>query len=306
MNMNINSNINNPTNLISQGSSNFNKFSSNKYINGTKEFLSSNSMIAKFSFLLFVIIIFVTLLRLGSTLLASLFSPSSNPILINGMIDSQQMQVIPQNPSEPGSIPVLRSQNDSDGMEFTWSVWIFIKDLNNKRDEYKHIFHKGNDDINIVNDETNINHNLRVGLNQPNNAPGLYITPYTNDLAIIMNTFDKINDEVIIKGIPLKKWINVIIRLNKQNQLDVYINGTITKRHILQGVAKQNYGNVYVSMNGGFSGNTSDLRYFNSAISTNKIKKIVEKGPNTKVSGVSDMSKSMPYYLSTQWYLSEI
>jgi len=263
-------------------------------------------MIAKFSFLLFVIIIFVTLLRLGSTLLASLFSPSSNPILINGMIDSQQMQVIPQNPSEPGSIPVLRSQNDSDGMEFTWSVWIFIKDLNNKRDEYKHIFHKGNDDINIVNDETNINHNLRVGLNQPNNAPGLYITPYTNDLAIIMNTFDKINDEVIIKGIPLKKWINVIIRLNKQNQLDVYINGTITKRHILQGVAKQNYGNVYVSMNGGFSGNTSDLRYFNSAISTNKIKKIVEKGPNTKVSGVSDMSKSMPYYLSTQWYLSEI
>lgn len=304
--MNMNANMNNPSNLVSQGSSNFNKFSSNKYLNGTKEFLTSNSMIAKFAFLLLVIIIFVSLLRLGSTLLASFFSPSSNPILINGMIDSEQMQVIPQNPSEQGSIPVLRSQNDSDGMEFTWSVWIFIKDLRNKRDEYKHIFHKGNDDINIVNDDTGVNHNVRVGMNQPNNAPGLYITPHTNNLAVIMNTFDKINDEVIIKGVPLKKWVNVIIRLNKQNQLDVYINGTITKRHILQGVAKQNYGNVYASMNGGFSGNTSDLRYFNSAISTNQIKKIVEKGPNTKVSGDTDLSKSTPYYLSTQWYLSEI
>ena len=29
--------------------------------------------------------------------------------------------------------------------------------------------------------------------------------------------------------------------------LDAYINGTIVKRHILTGVPRQNYGNVYVS-----------------------------------------------------------
>lgn len=306
INTNMNMNMNSPSNLVSQGASKFNKFSSNKYLNGTKEFLTSNSMIARFAFLLLVIIVFVSLLRIGSTLLASLFSPSSNPILINGMIDSEQMQVIPQNPSEQGSIPILRSQNDSDGMEFTWSVWIFIKDLRNRRDEYKHIFHKGNDDIRILNDDTSASGNVRVGMNQPNNAPGLYITPHTNNLAVVMNTFDKINDEVIIKGVPLKKWVNVIIRLNKQNQLDVYINGTIAKRHILQGVAKQNYGNVYASMNGGFSGHTSELRYFDSAIGTNQIKNIVQKGPNMSVSNQTNMAQSSPYYLSTKWYLSEI
>lgn len=300
--MNLNLNMNKPTNLVSQGATSFRRFTSNKYLNGTKDFLNSNSMIAKFAFLLLAVIVFVTLLRIGSTLIASYFEPSRSPILINGMIDGEQMQVIPQNPSENGSIPVLRSQNDSEGMEFTWSVWIFIKDIRNRRDEYKHIFHKGNDDISIANDGAGV----RVGMNQPNNAPGLYITPHTNNLAVVMNTFDKINDEVIIKGVPLKKWVNVIIRLNKQNQLDVYINGTITKRHILQGVAKQNYGNVYASMNGGFSGYTSELRYFDTAIGTNQIKNIVKDGPNMSMSGQTDMKKSSPYYLSTKWYLSEI
>ena len=121
-----------------------------------------------------------------------------------------------------------------------------------------------------------------------------------------MNTFDKINDEIIIKGVPVQKWVNVIIRLNKQNQLDIYINGTLTKRHMLQGVARQNYGDVYASMNGGFSGFTSELRYFDTAIGTNKIKHIVQKGPNMKMNSNTSMTKSKPHYLSTKWYFTDL
>lgn len=304
MNMNMNTNPTPQLGQVSQGVSKFNPFSSNRYLNGTTAFLNSNSMIAKFAFLLLVVIVFVTLLRIGSTLMASLFAPSRNPILINGMIDAEQMQVFPQNPSEKGAVPILRSENDDQGMEFTWSVWIYIKDFRHRRDEYKHIFHKGNDDIN-VSDGDNAK-NVRVGMNQPNNAPGLYITPHTNNLAVVMNTFDEINEEVIIKGVPLQKWVNVIIRLNKQNQLDVYINGTLTKRHMLQGVARQNYGDVYASMNGGFSGFTSELRYFDTAIGTNKIKNIIQKGPNMKISSNTSMTKSKPYYLSTKWYFTDL
>ena len=263
-------------------------------------FQASNSMVAKFGFLIFILILFVTFLRLGSTFLAWLFEPSKSPVLINGMIDSKNMSVIPQNPSTSGAKPILRSNNDDDGMEFTWSVWIYINDFNYKRDEYKHVFHKGNDNINLT--ETDANY----GMNQPNNAPGLYITPHTNDLVVMMNTFEKINDEIKIKGVPLKKWINVIIRLNKQNQLDVYINGTLTKRHMLQGVAKQNYGNVFVSMNRGFDGNTSELRYFDTAINMTKIRNIVENGPNLKMTKTSNIAKSKPYYLSSNWYFNEL
>ncbi len=286
---------------ISRGVTDFKPPPSNNYVRDAKTFLESNGMVAKVAFLILVLIAFVTLLRLGSGLLGAIFEPSRSPILIKGMIDSREMKVFPQKPSTKGAVPIMRSVNDDQGMEFTWSVWIYINDLHHyKRDEYKHVFHKGNDDINMNDTDA------RFGMNQPNNAPGLYITPHTNDLLIAMNTFDKINGEVRIKGVPVKKWVNVIIRLNKQNQLDVYINGTLTKRHILEGVAKQNYGNVYASMNGGFDGNTSELRYFDTAIGMNKIRNIVSKGPNMKLDGTTNSAKSKPYYLSTQWYFNEV
>lgn len=281
--------------MNSDYSNNFNQFSSSSNVDGNREFLNSNSLIAKFAFLLLVIVLFVIVLRLGSSIFSWIFSPSPNPILINGMVDSKQMLVIQQDPSIKGSIPIMRSDNDAQGMEFTWSVWMYIDDFTYKQNEYKHVFHKGNDDINVTNPP--------IGLNYPNNAPGLYITPDTNDLIVIMNTFDTINETVLIKDIPLNKWINVIIRLNNQHQLDIYINGTLTKRHMLKGVAKQNYGNVYVSMNGGFSGYTSELRYFGSAIGTNKIQDIVNKGPNMNMNS-ADLTKTKPHYLSTRWYFA--
>ena len=89
-----------------------------------------------------------------------------------------------------------------------------------------------------------------------------------------------------------------------ENVLDVYINGTLVKRHQLSGVARQNYDNVYVSMNGGFSGFTSDLRYFNYSIGTFKIDQIVMSGPNMKMKD-ADIKDSVPKYLSTRWFFSE-
>ena len=47
-------------------SSPFSQFSSNKYVSGTREFLESNSIVAKFAFLILVLIAFVVLLRLGT------------------------------------------------------------------------------------------------------------------------------------------------------------------------------------------------------------------------------------------------
>ena len=280
---------------VSDGPSGFSQFSSNKYLSGTRDFLESNSLVAKFAFLLLVIVLFVMALRLGTSLLSWIFSPSPNPILIDGMINAKQMVVIPQDPSTSGARPIMRSVDQVDGMEFTWSVWIYVDDFTYRQDAYKHVFHKGNDDINTT--------TIPTGVNQPNNAPGLYITPHTNKLMVIMNTFDTVNEEIIIPDLPLNKWVNVIIRVDDQHQLDVYINGTLTKRHMLKGVPKQNYGDVYASMNGGFSGYTSELRYFDSALGTNRINSIVDAGPNMKMSG-DDMTKSKPHYLSTRWYFA--
>jgi hypothetical protein len=275
------------------GPSNFNQFQSNKYLSGSREFLESNSLIAKLAFLILIVVAFIFLLRLGITFLSWLFSYRSSPVLINGMVDAREMMIIPQNPNTSGSIPIERSSNKDDGIEFTWSVWLYIDDLTYKQGQFRHIFHKGNDNINLTKQPK--------GMNMPNNAPGLYISPNTNGIVIVMNTFNNIVEEISIDNIPIKKWFNVIIRCNG-NVLDVFINGTLTRRHILGGVAKQNYGDVYVSMNGGFSGYTSSLRYFNHAIGTSKILSITNDGPNMKMLSSSSLSKSKPPYLSTRWY----
>jgi hypothetical protein len=105
----------------------------------------------------------------------------------------------------------------------------------------------------------------------------------------------------------LNKWINVLIRC-QNTTLDVYINGTITKSHELNGVPKQNYGNVYVAMNGGFSGYISNLWYYNYALGATDISNLVTKGPNTTVvssgssSGTDSISLSNPNYLSLRWF----
>lgn len=267
----------------------------------SKDFLDSSSIIAKFSFLLFVIIIFVSLLRIGTSILVWFLSPSKDPILMKGLNNAKQSVNIPQDPSVDNSIPILRSVDQTKGMEFTWSIWMYIDEFNNyKKEEYKHVFHKGNDSITQTGDDK--------GKISPINAPGLYITPHVNNLEIVMNTFDQINDNIVIKNIPINKWINVIIRLNNQQQLDVYINGILSKRHTLNGVARQNYGNVFSSMNGGFSGYTSELRYFDNAIGLGKINEIVKSGPNLKIysSGKgNDITSSKPQYLSTKWYFNE-
>ena len=284
----------------------FQQFQSNQYVSAGKDFLQSNSIIAKFAFLILVLILFLMVLSLGTKILTWIFSPTHNPILIDGMILSNQMMIIPQNPSIKGAKPIYRSDNEREGMEFTWSVWVKIDDYAYKIDQYKHVFHKGNN--NIPTTEAGAG---KAGINFPNNAPGLYIKPVlknqkrgnTAGFLIKMNSFNNIDEDVHIDNIPLNKWVNVIIRVTKQTQLDVYISGTLVKRHMMKSVSKQNYGDVYASLNGGFMGNTSDLRYFESALSTSEIQNIVNKGPNTNLVSGASIGKSKNKYLSTRWFL---
>ena len=280
-----------------QGSSTFNQFQTNQYVNATQDFLNSNSLIAQVAFLLLVLFVFIILLRLGISLLGYFLAPTNSPKLINGMVDAKQLIVIPQDPSAEGAITINRSVNANEGIEFTWSVWVFIDDLTYNNGKYRCVFYKGNDYAN----NPNATNEESQGLNFPNNAPGLYLAPNTNSLIVMMNTFNVINEEITIDDIPLNKWINVIIRC-QNNTLDVYINGSIIKSHSLHGVPKQNYGDVYIAPNGGFSGYISNLWYYNYALGTTEIAKITDKGPNTNMKGSNGLNVKNSNYLSLRWF----
>jgi len=276
---------------VDEGKTEASKVSSSikERFSGFFNFMESNSLVAKFSFLLLVIFVFIILLGICINIIARLFNNSIKQKIINGMINaSTQMLTIKQDPNLSGSKTIYRSNNMESGIEFTWSVWIYINDIGNT-DKYQHVFSKGNYGPN--------DH----GLNYPNNAPGLYIFPGQNKLCVIMDTYEVIGEEVDIPDIPMNKWVNVIL-ICRNKYLDVYINGVITKSTELIGVPKQNYGDVYVAMNGGFNGYISNLWYYSYALGTVAVENLVQKGPNTKMTDSSSMNSKDFDYLSLRWY----
>jgi hypothetical protein len=170
-------------------------------------------------------------------------------------------------------------------------LWVFINDLGKQDNKYKHIFHKGN--VNLADS----------GLNFPNNAPGMYLSPNKNEFTIIMNTFDNINEEIKVTDVPMNKWVNVIIRCNNKT-LDIFTNGIITKSVQLSNVPKQNIGDVYVGLEGGFDGYISNLWYWGYSLNASQILHLVNSGPNTKMKS-SNMTLKNPNYLSMRWYWAE-
>ena len=255
-------------------------------LDGAKTFLTANTLVSKVVFLILILLLFIFLFRIFSSLLAMLFLPSRNPKLVKGMKSGKKIKVIPQDPNIKNSIPVMRSNNQRGGVEFTWTIWLYIDTLNYKLGQRKHIFHKGSQS--------------RDGSGNafPNNGPGLYLHPTRNSLIVVMNTFDKILEEVDINDIPMKKWVNIGIRV-KGKTMDIYVNGQLALRHIFKSVPKQNYGNVFVNMNGGFDGEISDLWYHDSALTGTQIADIVRDGPDLT------QDKSMvvfPPYFSLKWF----
>jgi len=255
-------------------------------------FLTDDDPFSKFVFLILLFIGFGLTINVLMALL-SYFMYNPSPYLVKGMIPGNVSMVIQQDPSISGAVPIERSDN-KDGIEFTWSVWVNITDIGNS-DQYQHIFHKGEQNI-----------DTETGLNFPNNAPGLYISPHTNELVVIMNTFNVINEEIKIPNFPMNKWVHVVVRVMNNNALDVYINGALAKRHILSSVPKQNYGNVYIASNGGFTGNLSNLRYFKYAIQPGELLSITNAGPDLTVNSKSVALSSIPPYLSMQWYTDNV
>lgn len=261
-------------------------------------FQDSNSAIMNFAFVIMVIIVFFILLQMSITFISSISSSEDGkPYLIKGMIDGKTMVEIEQDPSKSDSITVVRSSNENDGVEFSYSTWLYIDDLEYNKGQFRHIFHKGDDVINYDDDA------IGAGLSFPNNAPGVYLAPYKNDLLVVLNTFQNVIEKIVIRNITLNKWINIIVRCENKT-VDVYVNGSIARRHVLSGLPRQNYGNVYACMNGGFSGNLSNLRYYNYALGTREIENIIFWGPNTSMASQSDLKRDSYNYLSFKWYTS--
>tara|TARA_Y100000768_G_scaffold389042_1_gene391374 strand:- start:3388 stop:4206 length:819 start_codon:yes stop_codon:yes gene_type:complete len=268
--------------------------------NASKDFLESNNLITKFVFIIGLLIVFLILLRFFISIGAWMFMASPTPHFTDGINSTDEGYIINVNPTKFGSKPVLRSVNEKEGLEFTYSIWLYIKDLNDSGDN-ECIFRKGATALNR--DETN--------------GPGLYIKKENNEahLTVKMDYYNSnplSNDaydteEIVDVKVPLRTWANVMIRCNGQN-LDVLINGILYSSKLLPGIPRQNYYDIEFS--GGsagkepFEGYISDFWYWNYSLGTNAIVNLINNGPNTKnLKQKQSMDDKVPEYLSFNWFI---
>lgn len=286
--------VGNATNAVKDS---LNQFSSSSEVDGSSDFLQSNSILAKFAFLFLMLIAFFLLVNLGIMIMGYFIKPPTSPYLVSGTADASTSNRIPQDPKNDKAVTLQRSNNQKTGIEFTYSIWVYVNDVDPKqKPQFQNIFNKGNASYDVS------------GIATVNNGPGLYLDNAKNQLVVVMNTVSNTNPSqmVNVPNIPLRKWFHVTLRL-ENTYLDVYINGTVTTRMVLADVPKQNYFDVQVCQNGGFNGSYADLRYFDRALTVFEINNIVIWGRNTNSAtgkGASADATGFPYYLSNLWYSS--
>lgn len=180
-------------------------------------------------------------------LLYKAFSGSSDSVLV-GMHDAKTEQTI--------------SASDLPGTDNTslwsYSIWFAIEDWNYQFDESKILF-------------------TRVDT-QKNVGPEVKLGAVDNSITVSLATYAGDTQACTINNVPLQKWVNLIVVLNNR-ALDLYLDGKLVRTCVLDGVAKIATGSsIYLTPSGGFSGATSQFRYFDHPLNPRQAYEIYREG----------------------------
>jgi hypothetical protein len=211
---------------------------------------------------------------------------------------------------------IYSSANEPSGLEFSYSMWIFIdpKTFENSRTQQcgpagtvnsaamKHIFHKGS----------------KSGF--PLLGPAVFVMGNTNTLRVYQNTSTAWNSFVEVPNIPVGKWFHLVITM-KGKFMDVFVNGNIAVREEFATVPKLNFGNVYLlspitfppnpntplqlgdyKVDGAAVGMVSRVKYFAYAANYAQIDTLFREGPSKKI--VSKTYTQTPPYMFDDWWVT--
>lgn len=211
---------------------------------------------------------------------------------------------IPQNPNLTIAQTVSQSNNERTGVEFSYSFWLNVHPSAFRQElGLSHIFHKG------------------FSSQFPLLAPGVYMRSDTNTLRVYMNTYKTWNNYVDVENIPVGKWVHVVIAI-KDNALEVYINGNLSKKLPFDGYAPyQNYEDISCfsqrritlkhsivpstdetgfDVFGCVKGQLSRLSYFSYALCYAEIQQLMNEGPSSKMD--TKVLNTIPPYLHDTWW----
>ena len=279
-----------------------------KLMGQVQEFMNANSAISKFVALVLSIFVFYMLFNLSVHVMTQYLMPTTHAKVVDGLVLSDKRKEVDANPNNSGSVPILRSVNQNQGLEYTWDVWFFINDVTTLNG-YGLIFSKGETKYqgNTTTPTPSSTPNI-IGV-----CPGAYITTTNNNhvsMVVAISTYidPGLNNSGMemmnIPDIPLNKWVHCAIRVQNLS-VDVYINGIMTQRKNLQTLPNQNYGNTFIGQQDGFKGYISSLNYYAYALGYDQIQADFAKGPNMNLDGQSNQINYKDY-LAMNWYYKSV
>ncbi len=246
------------------------------YINQASQQFQGLSTFYKILFAIFLIIVIGYLVYWGVTSRGSAtLSSRMNPVII-----SKPINAFDSTASEYGiTLPV-----SNQGLEFTYSFWIYVADWSFNYGRKKYIFIKGRPD------------------DGPERwAPAIWLGEKLNTLHTSMsvypssgNPFQGVEpsaqyESCMVRDIPLQKWVYVSYVLNNRN-VDIYIDGKLEKSCMLDAVPDVNNRPLHITprmpqmpgeakTDSGFYGHLSAFSYHTRALQPNDISDIYFRGP---------------------------
>jgi len=173
-------------------------------------------------------------------------------IIMNLFFNKSNTLTSMQNANTKQVIDASSLTNNSNTSNYTYSTWFYVDDWNYRFGEPKILLARLDQDRNP--------------------SPSITLGAMENDITISVSCYPDSGDtntsvvhKCVVKNFPLQSWVNLTISLYGRS-LDVYIDGKLVRTCVLPGVAKVNPdANMIVTPNGGFSGYTANIQYWDDA-----------------------------------------
>ena len=161
-------------------------------------------------------------------------------------------------------VNINSSEIESSTTNYSYSVWIYLDDWNYKYGEQKVI-------LNRMDEESNSN-------------PKIYLANTTNDLSVDVQCYGQSTSDgptlhtCSVKNIKMQKWVHIVTVVNNRT-LDIYVDGKLVRTCLLPGVPKiDNDANINITPDGGFSGWTSNINFYNYVLNPQDVWDIYSRG----------------------------
>lgn len=181
--------------------------------------------------------------------------------------------------SQPGQVQLSKSIalplsfNQSEGLTYSYTGWILVKDFTSGYGTERRVMSKGD-------------------------SPGLFLDSTSNSLIVKVDTFGA-KETILISNIPAMKWIHFGIVVD-QRAVDIYINGILRQHHTLAQLPKQN--NEPVVFGPGWRGVIGKVTYYALSLSPERIKRLASEAPPNDM----EPKPSSGSYFDISWYTGRL